>query len=241
MTRGRPRGQKLCSHGVHDWPLEVFERHLGKRSPLDIPVGDQVEGDVEAAGLRDHAVGVLVDRLLVERIQRGGVGHAARIADVGCHGFEPLQCPAGQVHPCPLARERTRDGAADRRAAVEERHGPAALASRKPFRDRLGRARPVGSFSKTQREAQRHEASQTARQRGGHGGNGIPEHGQAEAHCQHGRTEGLGAWLLNRDQQEGYDEEQELAVHVESSTRSAHKVITQAYRVNLIFPLPRRS
>src|SRR5215212_3522172 len=56
MTCCRPGGQKLCSHGGHDRPLEVFEGHLGERRSLDIPDRDEVEGDVDTSSARGYSV-----------------------------------------------------------------------------------------------------------------------------------------------------------------------------------------
>jgi hypothetical protein len=46
-----------------------------------VGLGDQVEGDVDAAGVRRHGIGVLVDRRLLERIDLRGLGRSTRGAD----------------------------------------------------------------------------------------------------------------------------------------------------------------
>src|SRR5262249_47506479 len=56
--------------------------------------------------------------------------------------------------------ETRRDRAAHRRSAVEERDGPAALAARKPFGDRLGGAGPVRRLGEAEQKTERGEAAE---------------------------------------------------------------------------------
>jgi hypothetical protein len=49
--------------------------------------------------------------------------------------------------------------AADRRSAIEQRDRPGALASRKPFGDGLGCARPTCGFFRAQQSAEDTEAA----------------------------------------------------------------------------------
>jgi hypothetical protein len=54
----------------------VVHRHLGERGSVGVPVGDQVEGDVDATGIRRHGGGVLVERVLVERVDLRRLGRS---------------------------------------------------------------------------------------------------------------------------------------------------------------------
>jgi hypothetical protein len=84
---------------------------------MRVRVGDQVEGDVDAAGSGRHLVRVLVDRLLVERVELGRLGRSPGGPDLVGHRLEARARAAGQEHPGALAAERASDGAADRSGA----------------------------------------------------------------------------------------------------------------------------
>ena len=76
--------------------------------------------------------------------------------------------------------QRRCDRRADRGSAVEERHGPCALAARKPFRHGFGRARPVAGFADAEREPRDAEASEAASKRRQHACQRVPRHGQCQ-------------------------------------------------------------
>ena len=56
--------------------------------------------------------------------------------------------------------DERRDGRADRRTAVEERHGPSTLPAGKPFGHGFRRTRPVRRFAEPEQEAAEREAPQ---------------------------------------------------------------------------------
>jgi hypothetical protein len=89
VPRGSPGGQECRSRGGLHRCHEVIDRHLGERDPVSVRVADQVEGDVDAAGIRRHGVGVLVDRVLVERVdlRRLGRSPAERICPATLSSF----------------------------------------------------------------------------------------------------------------------------------------------------------
>ena len=95
---------------------EVFQCHLGHRSPVHVRVRDQVEGDVDPAGLRSHGVGMLIDRLLVERIDLGRLGRPTGRADLLGDLLESLPGAAGEEDLRSLAGEGACDRTADRPA-----------------------------------------------------------------------------------------------------------------------------
>ena len=66
---------------------------------MRVRVGDHVEGDVDAAGIRRHGVGVPVDRVLVERVNLGRLGRSARGSDLLGHRVERRGRAAGQKDP----------------------------------------------------------------------------------------------------------------------------------------------
>ena len=86
---------------------------------------------------------------------------------------------AGQpVHP---EHDERRQRRTDRRAAVEERHGPSALALWEPLGHCLGRARPVCRLAGPQEEAAREEAPEAPGQRRQHGHRRVPRHRETQA------------------------------------------------------------
>ena len=76
--------------------------------------------------------------------------------------------------------ERRRNRPSDRRAAIEQRHGDAALLGRKPFGDRFGRAGPVRRLAGAQQKPKRAKAPEAAGQRCQHGHHRIPRHRKAQ-------------------------------------------------------------
>src|SRR5262249_60010927 len=79
--------------------------------------------------------------------------------------YNERRTPASESVINPQNQKRG-DRAANRGAAVEERHRPSALAFRKPFRNGFGRARPVGRFARAEQKAEEREAAQARAQRG---------------------------------------------------------------------------
>ena len=77
VAGGRPRGQERRSRGRLRRRDEVVDRHLGERGSVGVRVRDQVEGDVDSAGLRRDRVGMPEDRLLVERVDLRGLGRSS--------------------------------------------------------------------------------------------------------------------------------------------------------------------
>ena len=122
VARRSRRGQEHRPHGGDDRALEVLEPHVDERRALDVAVRDQVERDVDAAGVCNDRVGVLVHRLLVQGIELRRLGHPSGRTDVLGDLLEALHRAAGEVDPCALARKCTRDRAADRPApSVDDR------------------------------------------------------------------------------------------------------------------------
>ena len=82
--RGEARGQEVRRRVGRDRPRELLDVQLDQRDADDLRVrdADRVERDVDAARLLDHRLQVLVDRLLVERVDRRRLGRAARRDDV---------------------------------------------------------------------------------------------------------------------------------------------------------------
>jgi hypothetical protein len=74
---------------------------------------DGVEKNIDSARLLDPVADVLFDCVLVERVDLGDLGSAARRDDLPGDCFERRKRPAGEKHPRALARERAGDGAAD--------------------------------------------------------------------------------------------------------------------------------
>ena len=88
---------------------------LDKRHALDALLrnADGVEGDVDASGLRDHRAEMFFDRLLVQRIDTGGLGAAAGGDDVARDGIDRGKVASGQEDRCTLAGKGAGDRAAD--------------------------------------------------------------------------------------------------------------------------------
>ena len=78
---GCPGRQELRPHRGRDRLQEILNRYLSQRL-LDVSVRDDVERDIDRAGLLDHRIDIRVNRPLVEGIDDGGVGYAAIRADL---------------------------------------------------------------------------------------------------------------------------------------------------------------
>lgn len=74
-------------------------RHLGDRRALVVAAWHEVEGDVDRAGPRGDRGGVLVDGLLVERIEDRDLGAAARVRDVRGDALQRLRPARCMVAP----------------------------------------------------------------------------------------------------------------------------------------------
>jgi hypothetical protein len=75
--------------------------HLGEWCPLDVPVGDEVEGDIDPPSARGHSVIVLVDRHLVDGIDLRRLGHSSSGADPLGYLLEALKGTTGEEHSSP--------------------------------------------------------------------------------------------------------------------------------------------
>jgi hypothetical protein len=122
MWRGRPPGEKRRAHGGEDRLREVLELHLGDRRVLHVAEGDHWN-ETSMPGLRSDDVGVVVDRAAVQRVN---LGSSARGGDRPDDGLRRCTRTAPRGGPSLLARECTRDGAADRAAAAVD-HGALVL------------------------------------------------------------------------------------------------------------------
>ena len=86
---------------------------------------------------------------------------------------------SSQVHDA--ENERGCERATDRRSAVEERHGPSAFASRKPFGDRLGRSRPVRRLRRAQKKTACGKTAKAGGQRRERGDRRVTGNGHAQS------------------------------------------------------------
>ena len=66
---------------------------------MRVRVGDHIEGDVDATGIRRHGGGVLVDGVLVERVDLTGRGQAPGGTDLLGYRLELRARAAGQENP----------------------------------------------------------------------------------------------------------------------------------------------
>jgi hypothetical protein len=120
VTSGRARCQEHRAHGGVHGPLEVGQRQIDERSPLDVSMRDEVEGDVESSRLRGDGVGVLVDRAFVERVEVRRLGDSAYGANLVRDFFETGVIATGEKEMCPLPGKGARNGTADRSHAVDD-------------------------------------------------------------------------------------------------------------------------
>jgi hypothetical protein len=100
----------------------VLEGQLGERRPLDVEDADGVECDVDTACARRDRIGVVGDGVLVERVDLGGLGGAARRRNLLGYSIERGERTPGEKDVRSLACEGPGDGAADRAAASVD-HG----------------------------------------------------------------------------------------------------------------------
>jgi hypothetical protein len=101
VARRRPRGEEQGARAGGDRAQELVEPEVDDRPALDVAARDEVERDVDAAGLGGDRVGVLVDRALVERVDDGDAGAAALGGDVGGEAVERLARAAGRCTAAP--------------------------------------------------------------------------------------------------------------------------------------------
>jgi hypothetical protein len=80
-------------------------------------VGDQIERDVDAARRRRHIVGMLIDGLLIERVELCDLRGSARRTDPFHGRLELVGGSSGEEHLRSLTGERLGDRAADRASA----------------------------------------------------------------------------------------------------------------------------
>ena len=88
---------------------------------MRVRVGDQVEGDVDAAGIRRHGVGVLVDRVLVERVDLSGLGQSPAARSCSATASSVAGVPPGRKTGRP--RGRTSEQRRADRSATSVDHG----------------------------------------------------------------------------------------------------------------------
>jgi hypothetical protein len=79
--RRRARGEELGPRSFDDRLREVLSGHVDEQDPLDVHA-DGVEQDVDPLRPGDHVVHVLLDRVLVQRIDLCRLGDAARGGDL---------------------------------------------------------------------------------------------------------------------------------------------------------------
>lgn len=101
------RGEEVGAQPREHRGQQVVRRHVDQRGSLNVAAGDDVDRHVEAAGGRHHAVGVALDRLLVECVEDGHVGLCAGGRHLVGDALERLAGAAGQKQPRPLPSEFT--------------------------------------------------------------------------------------------------------------------------------------
>jgi hypothetical protein len=101
VPRRRPRGEEHRPRGGLHGRHEIIDRDLGERDPVRVRVGDQVEGDVDVAGIRRHGAGVLIDRVFLQRVDLCRLGRSPSGADILGHGLELRRCAAGEETRAP--------------------------------------------------------------------------------------------------------------------------------------------
>ena len=122
VARRRPRGQELRPRRGCDRLKEILSRYL-QQWLLDIAVGDQVERDIDRAGLPDQRVDIRVNRPLIEGIDDRGVRDAAIRANLAGKHVQLGAGAAGQEDAGSLARKGAGHRAADRAArAIDHRN-----------------------------------------------------------------------------------------------------------------------
>ncbi len=114
MPGGCPGRQEVCSHRVRDRLKKILNRYVQQRL-LDICVGDEVERDIDGAGLLNHRIDILVNHLLVEGIDHVSVRSAAMRADLVGDLVERSQDATGEENPGSLVSKGTGQDTAQRR------------------------------------------------------------------------------------------------------------------------------
>src|SRR5205823_15056232 len=109
---GCPGRQEVCSHRVCDRLKKILNRYVQQRL-LDICVGDEVERDIDGAGLLNHRIDILVNHLLVEGIDHVSVRSAAMRADLVGDLVERSQGATGEENPGSLVSKGTGHCTAD--------------------------------------------------------------------------------------------------------------------------------
>ena len=97
--------RKLVRSPVTTGRQEVLGGHLDQGSALDVAARDEVERHVDAAGGRHHAVGMTLDRLLVQRVDDGDLRVGAERGHLIGDPFQRLARAPGQEQPRSLAGE----------------------------------------------------------------------------------------------------------------------------------------
>jgi hypothetical protein len=110
-------GEERGAHGDLDRRQIVLHPHLRHRRALHDPVGDQVERHVDPARRRRYIVGMLIDSLLIQRVDLRDLRGPASRTDPSGDRLELVRGPSSQEHLRSLAGERLCDSAADRASA----------------------------------------------------------------------------------------------------------------------------
>jgi hypothetical protein len=92
------------------------------RAPVELIVAEV--GDVDAACASSHGVGMLVGRMLIERVDLRRLGRSARGTDLIGHHVELRPRAAREEHAGAFTGERADDGAADRSAPSVDHRVP---------------------------------------------------------------------------------------------------------------------
>src|SRR5947207_8801862 len=112
----------MCLRKVHDRESEVFNWKIDERHPLDMRNIDNVEGDIDAPHLLRRFVGMLLDRLFVERVDLSGVGDSSGIGDLLGQRVDLFKRATGQADHRSFTDEGMSHCAADR-ASRSVNHG----------------------------------------------------------------------------------------------------------------------
>jgi hypothetical protein len=113
IWRAAARGDEVGDQPVGDGAGEVGRGHVDQRGALHVAAVDQVERDVDAAGLGGHGLRVRVDGRLVEGVEDGHLGGAAGGGDVRGDRVDGCPRPPGQENLGPFSGEGPGGGAAD--------------------------------------------------------------------------------------------------------------------------------
>ena len=89
---------------------------------MDVAVGDEVEANIDPAGLCSDTIGVGADRLRVEGVDNSRLHSAARFPDLSGNFLKPVSRPACHLDIGPRRGERLGHGRADGAGSVDNRN-----------------------------------------------------------------------------------------------------------------------